>query len=245
MTNTRKMAPPNKMFTTAMVDRIQAFVAAQTPPISIASVTEMLMDEFGAFFEDQKVYGWLYRHGIKLSRAPSPIRDDPAILTRIRERIATHPAACGNVDIVKLIADEFGLSVTEGQVAGAIRRAGIVRTGIRKGVRRSRPVQNIPVTAESRCVECQAPFVSRKVWQRFCSASCKVVAATRRRDQRRAEQRSELSQGRVSPPAVVTLPKAPATPPGASPGPGTPPYRQEAEAQARKRLDMLREALRR
>lgn len=244
MTNTRTMEPPNKIFTTAMVDRIRAFVA-ENRPTGAAAIAEMLLEEFRTFFDENQVAGILKRERILTGRATSPIRDDPAILTRIRERIATHPAACGNVDIMKLIADEFGITVTEGQVAGAITREGIVRTDIRKGVRRSLPVQNIPVTAESRCVECQAPFVSRKVWQRFCSASCKVVAATRRRDQRRAEQRSELSQGRVSPPAVVTLPKAPATPPGASPGPGTPPYRQEAEAQARKRLDMLREALRR
>jgi hypothetical protein len=118
---------PNRIFTDAMVARMREFAAAEAPTTS-AAVAEMLLEEFGVFIYDRQVMHAIRTHRISLGgQVPNPIRQRADIVARIRERVARDPKTAGNRVLVRLIAAEFGIEVTEGQVAGAMSREAIVR----------------------------------------------------------------------------------------------------------------------
>jgi transposase len=118
-----------RIFTEAMLARIREFAAAEAPTTS-AAVAEMLLEEFGVFFYDRQVIHVINHQRIRLGgQVPNPIRQRADILNRIRARVARDPKTAGNRVLVRLIAAEFGVTVTEGQVAGAIHKEGISRGG--------------------------------------------------------------------------------------------------------------------
>ena len=120
---------PNRIFTDAMVARMREFAAAEAPTTS-ATVAEMLLEEFGVFIYDRQVMDAIHYHRISLGgQVPNPIRQRADILDRIRERVARDPKTAGNRVLVRLIAAEFGIEVTEGQVAAALNKEGILRGG--------------------------------------------------------------------------------------------------------------------
>jgi transposase len=119
----------NRIFTDAMLARIREFAAAEAPTTS-AAVAEMLLEEFGVFFYDRQVIHVINHQRIRLGgQIPNPIRKRVDILDRIRALVACDPRSAGNAALVRLIAAEFGIEVTEGQVAGAIHKEGISRGG--------------------------------------------------------------------------------------------------------------------
>lgn len=127
-------SPPNRIFSDAMLARMREFAAAEAPTTS-AAVAEMLLEEFGVFIYDRQVMHAIRTHRISLGgQVPNPIRQRADIVARIRERVARDPKTAGNRVLVRLIAAEFGIEVTEGQVAGAMSREAIVRGGPRRAV---------------------------------------------------------------------------------------------------------------
>lgn len=121
----------NKIFTDAMIARMRAFVA-ENYPTSTAALRKMLADEFQADFLSYQVFGAMRHRGIRIGHKPSPVRHNAAAMALIRTQIEAHPAHASNATLVWLIKTNLGLTVTEGQIAGAIRDAGL-------GGRRYRP----------------------------------------------------------------------------------------------------------
>lgn len=146
MTGTKGTPPANKIFSDAMIARMRAFVAANYPT-STAAVAEMLFEEFGEFQPDRRVARALLSRRINVGHNPSAVRSNAAVMARIREMVAADPKAAGNAALVSMIKTEFGLDVTEGQVAGAIRAYGLSRGGPRPGQRTPRDPSHRPQKA--------------------------------------------------------------------------------------------------
>lgn len=178
----------------------------------------------------------------------NPLRQKPDIMTRIRTLVAANPAACGNDALVCIVAEEFHLAVTPGQVAAALWKEGIRRTGRLKSVRRERVAKPLLPIVDIVCSQCHATFRGKR--QLYCSVRCRLANHTQVRAARRRKAREAVSLPRaVNPPERA--PTEPAAVPAVAARPIKPPpvvgltWEDEAREQQRRRQDMLRFALRR
>lgn len=146
MTNTRKMEPPNKIFSNAMVARIREFVA-ENHPTNTATLAEMLLAEFATRFTPRQVGQLLTRQRLTVIKPSlSPVRGNPALMQRIREMIEIDPGLATGEAIAWMIKQEFGIAATNGQIAGAIATAGLsgIRSAAKAQERAARPQATKP-----------------------------------------------------------------------------------------------------
>lgn len=101
--------------------RVKAFLAANTKRPVLPALMEFVENECGLpdVSEDQVIRAVRRFEGIRFGQPRNPVRA-PAIIARIRQMVADDPRSAGNAVLVALIRTEFGLTVTEGQVAQAL-----------------------------------------------------------------------------------------------------------------------------
>lgn len=120
-----------RTFTDEQILRVREFAAANYPT-TIVALLDMLATEFAVFAEGGQIEWLVKSRRIRLGHHASPIRSRPDIIARVRECVINDRAS--NAALVVMVRTEFGLHVTEGQVAGAVGREGLSRDG--KAIRR-------------------------------------------------------------------------------------------------------------
>lgn len=139
-----------RTFTDEQILRVCEFAAANYPTTTVA-LLDMLATEFAVFAEGGQIEWLVKSRRIKLGQHASPIRSRPDIIARVRACVINDRAS--NAALVVMVKREFGLHVTEGQVAGAISREGLSRDG--KAIRR----KNHEIAAAARLMPQPKPAV--------------------------------------------------------------------------------------